>query len=46
MATLDSVNMENRNENSILYQIYDKQIFLDFYHEDLKYKIWLKKMHI
>ena len=33
-VVLDSVNVAYRDEDSILDQIYLKQIFLDFYYED------------
>ena len=35
---MDSINMVNRDENSILDQTFDKQISSDFYYEDLKHK--------
>ena len=33
-VVLDRVNMASRDENSILDQIYEKQIFLDLYYEN------------
>ena len=33
---LDGVNMTYMDEDSILYQIYEKRIFSNFYYEDLK----------
>ena len=38
--------MAYRDEDSILDQQYEKQIFLAFYFENLKFKVWFKKMHI
>ena len=38
--------MAYRDEDSILDQICEKQIFSAFYYEDLKFSEWLKKMHI
>ena len=35
--SLDSFNMTYRDEDSMLDQICQKQIFLDFYYDDLKY---------
>ena len=32
---LDMFNKESRDEDKILDQIYEKQLFLDFYNEDL-----------
>ena len=43
---LDTFNDVSRDEDNIWDQIYMKQIWLDFYHEDLKFWEWLKKMHI
>ena len=40
----ETFNMTYRDEDSILYYIYQKQIFSDFDFEDLKG--WLKKMHL
>ena len=37
-VVLVSSNMTYRDENSIIDQIYQKQIFLDVYYEDLKFK--------
>ena len=36
-VVLDSVNMAYRDEDSILDQIYEKQIFLNLYNEDLNF---------
>ena len=36
-VVLDIVNMAYRDKDSILDQIYQKQIFSDFYYEDLEY---------
>ena len=35
-VVLGSFNMGYRDEDSIVDQLYQKQIFSDFYHEDLK----------
>ena len=35
-VVLESVNMASRDEDSILYQIYEKQIFSNFSYEELK----------
>ena len=45
-VVLDIFNMAYRDEDSILDQIYQKQIFSDFYYEDSKFYKWLKNMHI
>ena len=46
-GVLESVNMEYRGVDSILDQIYEKQIFLDLYYEDFqKFKKRFKKMQI
>ena len=34
-VVLDSFNMAYKDENSILVQLYQKQIFSNFYYEDL-----------
>ena len=34
---LDCVNMAYRDKDSIIDKIYEKQIVLDFYYEDLKF---------
>ena len=44
-VVLDSSNMEVRGEESILDQIYEKQLFLDLYYADFKYDQCFKKMH-
>ena len=36
-VVLDSLNMEYRDKDSILDQMYQKQIFMDFYYEDLEF---------
>ena len=36
-VVLDSVNMAYRDEVQTLDQIHQKQIFLDFYYQDLKF---------
>ena len=36
-VVLDSFNILYRDEDSILDQIYEKQLFSAFYHEDLKF---------
>ena len=41
-----SVNMVNRDEDSILDQKYEKQISWDLNHEDFIFQKWLMKMHI
>ena len=38
--------MAYRDEDSILDQIYAKQIFSAFYYEDLRFQEGFKKMHI
>ena len=38
LIVLDSVEMANRDEDSILDKIYQKQIFSDFYYEKLKFQ--------
>ena len=35
-VVLKSVNIASSYEDSILYQIYEKQIFSDFHHEDFE----------
>ena len=45
-VVLDSFNNVFRNDENILDQIYIKQMFPDYYYEDLKFWEWLKKMHI
>ena len=36
-VVLDGVNMTYRDEDNGFYQIYAKQIFLDFYYEHLNF---------
>ena len=45
-VVLDRFNNVSRDEDSILDQIYIKQMCSDFYYEDLGFWEWLKKMHI
>ena len=42
-VVFDSFNKVSRDDDSILYQKYEKQLFWDFYYED--YKKLLRKMH-
>ena len=34
-VVLEIFNKESRDEDKILYHIFEKQLFLDFYYEDL-----------
>ena len=45
-VVLDTFNNVSRYEDNILDQIYIKQMCSDVYNEDLKFREWLKKMHI
>ena len=45
-VVLDSFNNVSKDEDNILDQIYTKKMCSDFYHEDLKFWEWLKKLHI
>ena len=45
-VVLESSIMASRDEGSVLDQIYEAQIFLDFYHEDLTCLEYLRKMDI
>ena len=45
-VVMDSCNKTSRNEDNILDQIYQIQIFSDLYYEDLKFLEFLKKMYI
>ena len=42
----DSFILAKRDEDSILDQSFEKQIFSAFYNEDLKFWEWFKKIHI
>ena len=45
-VVLDSADLVVRDEGKIFDEIYETQIYSDFYYEDIVFLKWLKKMHI